>query len=537
MDNEHIKMLISKGENIEIEFKEAANEVPNSMWETVCSMLNTKGGEILLGVDDNANITGVNPKCVDSMIKNIVNKSNDPTIIDPPLLLNPEKFLIDDKPIIYIYIPSSSQVHRYKKVFYDRLSDGDFKISNHNSIEDLYRRKSLLASESTIYPYLKYDDFNQNVFIKIKELLKSNNPTHPWMTMDNEHILRSALLYRRDYKTGKEGYTLAAALLFGKDDVIRNILPAYNIDVMVRKKNIDRYDDRVIIETNLIDAYSLLIKFVEDNIPSPFFLENGIRIDLRSIIFREVVANILVHREYFNSNPCTFIIYNDRVETHNANIPNGYGVLDPNAFSPFYKNPIISSFFNTIGLVEKIGSGVRNVTKYIESFAGEGRTAQFIEDNIFKMIIPIPYTEVIEGVAKGVAKGDNIRLIDGVSQKAGRDSKIYADYMQYRNYIFSIINDAYVNVSSVDDRINIPSKNIIATVIRIVEYIALQNGVSKKEILDFTGYKGNSSIDRIVKVLTMGKIVKATGGTKNRIYEVNEPIKRHIVEAFAKAYE
>ena len=56
---------------------------------------------------------------------------------------------------------------------------------------------------------------------------------------------------------------LAAGLLFGKDQVVTQLIPHYKIDALVRIDNTDRYDDRAYIQTNLIDAYDLLMDFVE----------------------------------------------------------------------------------------------------------------------------------------------------------------------------------------------------------------------------------------------------------------------------------
>lgn len=44
-------------------------------------------------------------------------------------------------------------------------------------------------------------------------------------------------------------------MLLGKDDVILNVAPAYVTDALVRKVNVDRYDDREVIKTNLIESY------------------------------------------------------------------------------------------------------------------------------------------------------------------------------------------------------------------------------------------------------------------------------------------
>ena len=62
---------------------------------------------------------------------------------------------------------------------------------------------------------------------------------HPWTTMDDMELLKSAGLYGRDIVTGDEGFNLAAIMLLGKDDVILNVAQAYVTDALVRKVNLD----------------------------------------------------------------------------------------------------------------------------------------------------------------------------------------------------------------------------------------------------------------------------------------------------------
>jgi ATP-dependent DNA helicase RecG len=109
---------------------------------------------------------------------------------------------------------------------------------------------------------------------------------------------------------------------------------------------------------------------------------------LRNKIFREIVANLIVHREYVNAQPCSFTIYADRIEVINANNPHGYGVIDPNNFAPFTKNPTLAKFFIQLGRGDELGSGVINVNRLIKSYAKAGEV-QFIEGDVFKTIIPL----------------------------------------------------------------------------------------------------------------------------------------------------
>lgn len=61
----------------------------------------------------------------------------------------------------------------------------------------------------------------------------------------------------------------------------------------------------------------------------------------------------------------------------------------PKNFAPFPKNPAIAKFFIRLGRVDELGSGVRNVNRLIKEYAGSG-VPQFIEGQVFKMILPLP---------------------------------------------------------------------------------------------------------------------------------------------------
>lgn len=90
-------------------------------------------------------------------------------------------------------------------------------------------------------------------------------------------------LARKDYSTGKLGYTLAAALMFGHDTTISSIVPGYKFDALLRRHDIDRYDDRLTVRTNLIDAFDLLMGFVDKHLNDPFYMEGVTSISLRAL--------------------------------------------------------------------------------------------------------------------------------------------------------------------------------------------------------------------------------------------------------------
>lgn len=141
---------------------------------------------------------------------------------------------------------------------------------------------------------------------------------------------------------------------------------------------------------SLFHSYDRMMIFVQKHLPDKFYMEKDQRISLRSRIFYEVVANSLIHREFTNSYPAKFIIEKDWVITENWNRPHGNGKINPDNFSPYPKNPVIAKFFHQIGRAEELGSGIRNTFKYVSQYATRTQQPEFIEEDVFKTIIPIP---------------------------------------------------------------------------------------------------------------------------------------------------
>ena len=419
MSIDRIKNILSQGEGIRNEFKQAREKLPENLFETICAMLNRSGGDILLGADDNGNLTGVEATKIGEMITHIANLSNNPQKLNPPFIMFPKEHVVDGFHIIHLQVPESSQVHQTAGKTYDRSNDGDFVVHGAHQIAELYNRKRNHFTEGVIYPAFRFEDFKQPLFQKVRNLIRSHNPEHPWLELDDEQMLCMAGLYERDYKTGEEGYTLAAILLLGKDEAIRNVVPHYKIDALVRRFNIDRYDDRLYIQTNLIEAYEQLLEFVAKHLPDKFYLEGDQRRSLRTIIFREVAANILVHKEYTNAYPTTFVITRSAVIAENANVPNGEGPINIDNFKPFPKNPIIAKFFMQLGRFDELGSGVLNINKYCKAYSGH-EYAEFIEGPVFKTIIPLDENLVEDDAVpdkKEIADAVNDEKDDAVPQK------------------------------------------------------------------------------------------------------------------------
>jgi ATP-dependent DNA helicase RecG len=366
---DQIKKLLKDGEGMNCEFKEARNELPRNLFETVCAFLNTDGGYILLGVDDNGNVIGVNPDSIEQMNSNLANLSNNPEKLDLPYLLFPKKIEIDGKFIIVVQVPLSSQLHKTGRHIYLRSEDGDYRVRGTDQLAGIINRKLSLFSEQRIQRLVTIDDLEPELFDKARRLMHSYNSQHPWIKLSDEELLKMGGFYDKDPETNKECLTLAAVLLFGNDIVIQRAVPAYKIDCLLRRDNEDRYDDRVTIRTNLIDAYDLMMEFVEKHLNDPFYLDGDMRISLRDKVFREAVSNIISHRDYISASPSRLMIYKNEVILDNPCTQHFFGEITPQNLQPYSHNPTICKFMIQLGRFDELGSGVRNINKYLPLYS------------------------------------------------------------------------------------------------------------------------------------------------------------------------
>lgn len=418
MNSEQLLDLIRQGEGPTVEFKTSLFELNKDVFDTICSFLNRKGGHLILGIKDNGSIEGVLSDSIQDICKAITSQANNLNKLDPRCHLIPEIVELEGKPVIYLQVPESPHVHNTNGKYFDRGQDGDFNITHQpERIKELYLRKQNNYSENGILPFLQLSDLRSDLLLRVRVLAKNQRPNHPWAELDDMGLLRAAKLYQHDYSSGQEGFTLAAVLLLAKDEVIHSVLPHYRTDAILRVQNIDRYDDRDIVETNLIESYDRLMGFVRKHLPDTFYQEGDQRISLRDRVFREIVANLLVHREFRSGYPAKLVIEKEQVITENWNKPYQYGAFSPNNFTPFAKNPTIASFFREIGWVDELGSGVRNVFKYTRHYS-KGKDPVFLEEDVFKTIIPTPSLQLKSLSNQGNQEGNQVGKGDALSERA-----------------------------------------------------------------------------------------------------------------------
>ena len=154
---------ISLGEDSTIEFK---RELPRreDMADEIAAFANTKGGVILIGVDDNSDIVGIDPPKMAEYEKILVEICRDN--IDPRLDVFTERLRIDDKNLLKIEVPRSLFVHQSSGRYFIRA--GSSKSRMHpEQLARLFQSRSqarIISFDEQFVPNTNKDTLRESLY-------------------------------------------------------------------------------------------------------------------------------------------------------------------------------------------------------------------------------------------------------------------------------------------------------------------------------------------------------------------------------------
>lgn len=216
MTEEQFKELAQVGEDTQVEYKTCTEEISDSLYESVCSFLNHSGGYILVGVQNNGKIIGVNPNKAETLKSNIITCIKNKELFLPSPYFTPQILAIEGKTVIALEIPCGQYVYRYKGRYWDRNGDADIDATDHPELLlSIFERKNPHLFEERIVNGLTMKHLDHSTFTYCRNILAVIKPGHAWLQLNDEDLLVSTKLAIKDPTTGIIRLKYAALILFG----------------------------------------------------------------------------------------------------------------------------------------------------------------------------------------------------------------------------------------------------------------------------------------------------------------------------------
>lgn len=288
-----LKQLLSLGENQTLEYLTSCEL--KHCGPQVCAFLNTQGGYLLCGVDDNGQIKGVEhaeqvAEQLESQLK---------SAIQPPVLFSVEVQQVENKQLLVVEVPAGKDIpYAFNSDIYIRAGEQTQK-ADVDTIRDMVMRKQV---EPTRWERLFSSELDEqglsasacNKLLSAKRIPKEVAQAEQGLL----HQLQLLSLAKYGRLTNAADVLLASAP--GKRHPQARVRA-----VCYRHKADDEYQDLQHLDGPMAEVIEQLISFVMRNTPSRarFSSANNQREDIPMYpeqAVREAIVNAFAHRDYSN---------------------------------------------------------------------------------------------------------------------------------------------------------------------------------------------------------------------------------------------
>ena len=376
------------GEDATIEFK---RELPHrdSLADEIAAFANAKGGVILIGVDDNSEIVGIDRQQLAIAEKTVVEICADS--IDPLVPIFTEKLRIDDKNLLKIEVPRSLFVHQSPNGYFIRHGSSKRKMPTDQLARLLQSRSQarIIAFDEQFVPNTRRETLREPLYQRfITEVVSADEV--------DDLLLKRHLLAKED----EQNHASVAGILMcheKPDDYLYNsFIQAVYYSGREKDANyqIDAKDFKGPLDQQIIDAF----KFVEKH-NAVAARKNIGRIDMPQYSMRaifEAIVNAVVHRDYSKTgSKIRLFMFADRLELYSPGALANTVTVDNLRYSQATRNELLARLLSEIRLdhdmerqvdrrhfLEGRGEGVGIILNESEALSGKPPVYELFDEEL-----------------------------------------------------------------------------------------------------------------------------------------------------------
>ena len=360
MSEDVILKRIAGGEGISTEFKRDARATA-TIGRAVCAFLNSEGGQIYCGIDDDGTVLGIKGDAA-AHAQNLERELK--ALVSPTSLFSADVVTVDGKSVIVIEVPEGhDRPYVFKGAVY--LRKGPQTVTaDAAALKELVRNQSEapVRWEKRIAP-ISEDDLDRD---EIRSAVRKIESTGRFTFSDRDDDL-AVLADFSVYLSG--AFTNAADALFSKRPTLR--LPQCRVQLaqFAGEKADNLYKDNRSFEGPLARVFTEVLSAIRAAIPvqTVFLPGEDRRTDQPAydiLAVGEGLVNAFVHRDYSaHSGGIRIQIFDNRIEIWNSGrLPDGLSPIDlRREHASILVNPDIANVFAAQDLMERLGRGTEKV--------------------------------------------------------------------------------------------------------------------------------------------------------------------------------
>jgi ATP-dependent DNA helicase RecG len=380
--------LIGRGEDSRTQFKQS-QEVTNakSLAGEIVAFANSKGGRILVGVDDAGSVIGLSSDDIRRVNQLISNTATN--CVRPSINPETENISVGGRLIIVVTVPEgvSKPYSDNEGVFWVKSGADKRRVTSREEIQRMLQSADLVHADEIPVEGATPKDIDLSHFSAFFE----KQYGEPLENMLDRSGISFGQLLNNLGLARETTLNLAGLMIFGRHP--QRYRPAIVVKAVSFVGNDpagDKYRDSQDIEGCLRDLYKGTISFLTRNLrrlqrEKDFNTEGDLEVPPAAL--EELVVNMLLHRDYFISAPWRVMLFDDRIELISpGTLPNNLTVENIRNGVSVIRNPLIASFATKGDELpyRGIGTGIRRALSAVPSLELESDYAR----NLFTARIP-----------------------------------------------------------------------------------------------------------------------------------------------------
>ena len=386
-------------ESLTAEFKTSFNE---DVIETLVAFCNAKGGTVYVGVSDKGKAVGVTigTETIQQWINEIKNKTS------PKIIPDAEELTIDNKNVISLYVqeypikPVSTRGKYYKRVGNSNHLLSPTEVANMhlqtvNSSWDYYPRPN-----KTIH------DISLEKVERIMNIIKRRDDNFQFENA-REFLIKNELLFEDDRISN------GCFLMFSKgENLYTTVQMGHFASEILIKDDVVNSDD---ILTQVEEVMQFLRKHISKSlIITDTQVENIQRWQYPLDALREIVLNMIIHRDYTAASNSIIKVFPDHILFYNPGVlPDTITLeqLKTNQYISTPRNRQIAKVAKEMGIIERYGTGIRRVRKMFTDYGLEEPKYEVVSGGMYVTVFGLIFEENNEEIPPDETVEENVKKV------------------------------------------------------------------------------------------------------------------------------
>ncbi len=379
METAKLLEIIARDEDSTHQFKANVTNA-QSLSEELCAFSNSGGGQIFIGISNDGTFSGLAREDMGRLNQLVSNTSTNN--VRPPINPRTENVSTSDGLVMVVTVADgvSKPYMDNNGAIWVKCGSDKRKVTSREEIQRLFQSAGLIHGDGVPANDLTIADLDTNYFKAFFEKDRGES-------VDKQDVPLSGLLENMNLM--KNGIlNISGALLFAENPSLR--LPIFIVKAIAYPGAVideENYIDSQDIKGKIADVFQKSMSFVGGNIKH-LQKDQGINApgdwEIPRIAFQELIANALIHRDYFVSAPVRMFVFSDRVEIVSPGcLPNNLTIENIKSGNSNIRNPILASYATKVMPYRGLGSGIIRALKAYPNIEFENAT----DGNLFKVTV------------------------------------------------------------------------------------------------------------------------------------------------------